>query len=798
MSSGRRQSRTIRQRWAGLPLRWKGIVVVAIPIAPLFLFALAIVLSVTTLDRAERLVAHTVSVQSSLSAIEISLLDAESGVRGYLLSGDRSTLSPYDDARRSVGEQLRALPGLVADNPEQTARATELQQRVAARMQLLDRLVSNPPPPPPPVSNPPAPAPAASRIGEGRAAMAAFRDQIRQMNDAESRLLADRRARQQAARSWLRLIIGATALVGIGGGIAAVWLFARSITGRVAGVAANAQRLARGEPLLDIRSGDDEVGRLDRDVRSAAALLDRRMQELNVAREELDRFFGLSLDMLAISTVDGQFQRLNPAWTDTLGWTAEDLTATGYFDFIHPDDVEATRTEAALLAEGGSIVSFANRFRCKDGTYRWLSWKSAADVSRRRVYGAARDITEERRVAEALERHAAELGAARLEAERANVAKTEFLSHISHDLRTPLNAILGFAQLLEREPLAPLQKDSVRYICDAGNHLLTLISEVIDITRIESGRLSLSPEPVALSDVIEGALNLVRPLAADRTLTLTAAELPQGAAVLADPQRLRQILLNLLSNAVKYNRPNGRIDVTVSELPPGRWRIAIADTGGGLSPRHMALLFRPFERLGAEQAGIEGTGLGLAFSRSMAEAMGGAVGATSVLDAGSTFWVDLPAATLPSDALPLRPDIPATAIVVARRGTVLYFEDNPANVRLMERILRHRPGVETLSAATADAGLMLARERRPDLIFLDQHLGEATGEEVLRELWQEPATREIPVVMVTADATPGLARRLSAAGAREHLTKPIDVSRVLALVDRFLSDTPEPVDERTV
>jgi signal transduction histidine kinase/CheY-like chemotaxis protein len=393
----------------------------------------------------------------------------------------------------------------------------------------------------------------------------------------------------------------------------------------------------------------------------------------------------------------------------------------------------------------------------------------------------------EARVAE----RTAELAGARHEADRANRAKSEFLSLMSHDLRTPLNAILGFAQLLKEDHLDAEQHEHVCQILSGGQHLLDLISDVLDITRIETGQLSLSLEPMSVRDVVHRAVELVKPLAAQRDITLEIDAIAPHQGVRADRQRLHQILLNLLSNAVKYNRHGGRVTLAIVPTLPGRCRISVTDTGAGIPDSKVALLFQPFERLGAEQTSIEGTGLGLALSRALAEAMGGSLGVTSVVDSGSTFWVELAEAEHQDEMVSATPSTqPAVHTRAAQGGVVLYIEDNLSNVRLIERILGKRPAIELLHAPHGAAGLAMVRERHPDLVLLDMHLPGMSGEEVLRDLWSDPATRSLPVVVMTADATPGLARRLKAAGATAYLTKPLDVAEVLQIVDSLLNARP--------
>ena len=375
---------------------------------------------------------------------------------------------------------------------------------------------------------------------------------------------------------------------------------------------------------------------------------------------------------------------------------------------------------------------------------------------------------------------------ARRSAEVANHAKTEFLSRMSHELRTPLNAILGFAQLLEMDELAPNQRDSVRYIRRGGEQLLALINEVLDISRIEVGALSLSPEPVWLPDVLEEQQALMAPMAAERGVTIAVrATTAVTGHVLADRQRLKQVLLNLLSNGVKYNRTGGRVWIECREAAPGRIRIDVTDTGLGIPPDKLDRLFVPFDRLGAEQTGVEGTGIGLTLTRRLVEEMGGTLTVQSVPGEGSTFSVELARVEDPVRELAsIESQVPAPVRWAARsEKTVLHVEDNLSNLRLVEQVVLQRPEVRLIAAIQGRLGLELAREHRPDLILLDLHLPDMKGEEVLAELQSDPQTRDIPVTIVSADATAGLVERLKVAGARGLMTKPLDVEAFLDMLD---------------
>jgi signal transduction histidine kinase/CheY-like chemotaxis protein len=380
---------------------------------------------------------------------------------------------------------------------------------------------------------------------------------------------------------------------------------------------------------------------------------------------------------------------------------------------------------------------------------------------------------------------------AREEAEEANRYKNQFLSRMSHELRTPLNAVIGFGQLLKLDELTDDQLDSVDHILKGGQHLLTLVNEVLDIARIETGDLALSAEAVLVGDVLDDALGLIRPLATQRTIHLIGGrDTACSEYVLADRQRLQQVLLNLLSNAVKYNRLGGTVSVSCEPSSSTRLRIKVSDTGNGIPQEQLGRLFTPFERLGAERSEIEGTGIGLSLSRQLAEAMGGFLGVETVIGEGSTFWIELPLVEGPVDRyerLNTRSRFEREGAPSNRRRTVLYIEDNLANVALVQRIVAQRENVEIIPAMQGRLGLDLAREHLPALVLLDLHLPDISGDEVLQRLRDDPVTAKIPVVIVSADATPRQIQRLLNAGALAYLTKPIDVAELLGILDNHLS-----------
>ena len=380
---------------------------------------------------------------------------------------------------------------------------------------------------------------------------------------------------------------------------------------------------------------------------------------------------------------------------------------------------------------------------------------------------------------------------AQLAAEAANQSKSEFLSRMSHELRTPLNAVLGFSQLLELDRLTPDQDQAVSQITRGGRHLLDLINEILDISQIETGKLTLSPEAVNVREVVAESVDLVRPLANERGVHLLGGEL--GACdehVFADRQRIKQILLNLLGNGIKYNRDGGTVSISCSQPAAGRLRIQVTDTGPGIPKEQFGLLFTPFERLGAEQSTIEGTGIGLALSRRLAEVMGGTLDVESTIGRGSTFYVEFPIVEAPLQRVERLDELGAHPIITTNdteRPAILHIEDNLSNVKLIERVLAQRPGMNLIPAMQGRLGLELARQHRPVLILLDLNLADVAGEEVLHMLRDDPTTAGIPVAIVSADAMPRQVQRMLAAGATAYLTKPIDVRELLDLVDKALA-----------
>ena len=395
----------------------------------------------------------------------------------------------------------------------------------------------------------------------------------------------------------------------------------------------------------------------------------------------------------------------------------------------------------------------------------------------------------------------AELANAIDEARNANQAKSAFLSSMSHELRTPLNAILGFAQILTSDVLPSTleqKKEFANHILKSGRHLLTLINEILDLAKVESGTISLSMEPVTLADALFECRTMIDPIAATRRVRVLFPDV-DGAVVMADRTRLKQVMLNLLSNAVKYNREDGVVVVGCEQLRPDRLRLSVQDTGHGLSQEQLAGLFQPFNRLGQEGGAQEGTGIGLVVTKRLVELMGGEIGVSSSPGVGSVFWIELastaplksainPAMNAALAAGAAQPaQAPAAEPDAAEPHLLLYVEDNPANLRLVEEIVAFRRDLRLLAAPDGHLGLQLARAHRPEAILMDLNLPGMSGFEVLKQLRTDPETAAIPVIALTANAMPRDVERGLAAGFHRYLTKPIDIDKFTEAINSTLA-----------
>jgi PAS domain S-box-containing protein len=465
------------------------------------------------------------------------------------------------------------------------------------------------------------------------------------------------------------------------------------------------------------------------------------------------------------------------------GCTHDELIGAQFRDYF--TDPERAQAAVKLVLREKRITDYELTAHNRNGKTTNVSYNATTFYNRDRVlqgvFAAARDVTERQLIQQALQKTNVELQRAKLVAEKANLAKSDFLSSMSHELRSPLNAILGFAQLMESASPSPTdsQKESIAQILQAGWHLLNLINEILDLAVIEAGRVLLSTEPVSLADVMAECQAMLEPEAQQRGISMTFPCFDDPIFVSADRTRLKQVVINLLSNAIKYNKQSGTVVVAYDTRTTGRTRISIADTGMGLTAEKLAQLYQPFNRLGQESvAGVAGTGIGLVVTKRLVELMGGELGVESTVGTGSVFWFEL----VSSAALQLEAEMSEAAArdktpmpIGMPVHTLLYVEDNQANMRLVEQIIARRPDLRLLTAINGLLGIELARKEQPTVILMDINLPGISGVAAMEILREDPATAHIPVVALSANANPRDIEIGLAKGFFRYLTKPIKI-----------------------
>ena len=542
-----------------------------------------------------------------------------------------------------------------------------------------------------------------------------------------------------------------------------------------------ALRQSRDDLEERVRARTAELAQTNAELRVEIDRRHQAQEETRTNQEQFQRIIDHAPTPIFIKDRAGRYLLANEAFATICGVPVPELLGHTISQLLPVLDVASSDAHSERVFASGVAQEFEETVARGDETRHFLSLRfplPGPDETLDTLGVISRDVTERKLAEEAIKQ-------ARHEAERANAAKSEFLSRMSHELRTPMNAILGFAQLLEADRPTPRQADATAHILKGGRHLLTLINEVLDLARVESGHMSLSPEPVSATTVFEESLDLVRPMANQRGLSLQVHFGPARETwVRADRQRLKQVLVNFLSNAVKFNREHGSITVSCQAVSDERVRCCVRDTGCGIAPEDQTRLFSAFERLSADRAGVEGTGLGLALAKRLTELMGGTVSVESVLGEGTALCLELPRTHAPESSHPdgqMPSGINAPAEPHDR--TLLYVEDNLSNLALVERILEDRPGIRLIHALRGDLGLSLAREHRPEVILLDLDLPDLHGREVLRTLRTDPLSRNTPVVIISANALPRSVENLLRAGANAYLTKPIDVREFLRVLD---------------
>ena len=552
-------------------------------------------------------------------------------------------------------------------------------------------------------------------------------------------------------------------------------------------VSVTALRDAHGKVIGYLLIGTDNTVR--KQVEAEQALLDQRLRDQQFYTRSL-----IESNIDAIMTTDprGIISDVNGQMELLTGCTRDELIGAPFKNYF----TEPARAEAAItrVLREGKVTNYELTAHTRDGKETVVSYNATTFHDRDRklqgVFAAARDVTERKQFEQALQSNNVELESAKAIAEKANLAKSEFLSSMSHELRTPLNAVLGFAQLMASDtpPPSAAQTQSIDQILKGGWYLLRLINEILDLAMIESGKVTMSQESMSLTDVLQDCQAMIEPQAQKRGIQMTFPQLDNLFFVHADRTRVKQVMINLLSNAIKYNRVGGAVIVECEMHAENRVRVCVKDTGTGLTADQLAQLFQPFNRLGQETSAEEGTGIGLVVTKQLVELMGGRIGVESKVGIGSTFWVELEASGAPAllfgvagaDSAASGPPVEQGT---SRKRTLLYVEDNPANLTLVEQLIARRTDLKLLTAVDGHLGIQLARAFQPDVILMDINLPGISGFGVLKILGVDPATSHIPVIALSANAVPRDIEKGIEAGFFRYLTKPIKVVEFMDALD---------------
>jgi PAS domain S-box-containing protein len=553
-------------------------------------------------------------------------------------------------------------------------------------------------------------------------------------------------------------------------------------------VSVTALRDATGVIIGYLLIGTDNTAR--KQIEAEQQVLSQRLRDHQFYTRSL---FEANIDALMTTDPAGIITDVNKQMEALTGSTRDELIGAPFKNYF--TDPQQAQNSIKLVLTEKKVTDYELTARARDGKETVVSYNATTFYDRDRrlqgVFAAARDVTERKRSELALQETNGELESAKSAAEKANQAKSSFLSSMSHELRSPLNAILGFAQLMETSVPLPTatQTGRITQILQAGWHLLNLINEILDLAVIESGKVSLSLEPVSLAEVLAECQDMMEPQARQQGIVMSFPEFEHPRFVWADRTRLKQIIINLLSNAIKYNKAQGTVEVACTLVEPAHLRLSVRDTGGGLLPEQLAQLFQPFNRLGQETGAVTGTGIGLVVTKQLVELMDGVIGVDSVVGEGSVFWIKLLRTGAPElIGHASHPPMPVHArrIIHARQNTLLYIEDNPANMMLVEQLIERRSDLKLMTAVDAALGITMARAFRPQVILMDINLPGMSGIDALKILRADPATAHIPIVALSANAMPRDIELGLKVGFHRYLTKPIKVREFMDTMDEAL------------
>jgi PAS domain S-box-containing protein len=716
---------------------------------------------------------HIYQLVAGANALLGKLVDAETSQRGFLLTADEDYLQPYVVARDDVTHQVKALRLKAANSaaiqhlntlaPLVEAKLAHMAQNIALRRQQDLPAV-----------------PADASLRQGMQLMDSIRAEISRFIQIEEALLAQYETTFQLNLGRLFALIIATSLFTFLLSLLFAYTAYRNAQLRV-----KEQRHLETRQLLDTQTETNKR-------------LQQTNVDLHVSEEKLAVTLNSIGDAVIATDAAGRVTLMNPQAELLTGWTRLEAAHRPVEEVFRIIDRDTRQPHVIPVRESlahGTMQGLTNHtlLIARDG--RTCDIADCCAPIRNRdgvVVGAVlvfRDVTEREHLYQMLQDRTVAIEAARAVADKANQAKSEFLSSMSHELRTPLSAILGFAQLMDSatpQP-TPAQKRSLEQILKGGWYLLELINEILDLALIESGKLSLALAPMSLVDVMHECQTMIEPQAQQRGVRVIFPSFDgeRRLNVHADHTRVKQILINLLSNAIKYNTLGGTVAVDYVTDTPGRIRLRVKDSGAGLSAEQLTHLFQPFNRLGRESTGEQGTGIGLVMAKRLVELMGGVIGVESTVGQGSTFWIELTMTDEPQHAAaaPLTTVTPAHGVPRAPRHTLLYVEDNPANLMLVEDILERLPDIRLLSAADGLRGVELARSALPDVILMDINLPGISGMQALQILAADPATAHIPIVALSANAMPRDIEKGLAAGFFRYLTKPININAFMETLD---------------